>query len=220
LLTTDLPRPPQGVSFGEAPQAVDIAAPFTLTQDTTVCLPRPAGLAGELAVYHYQAGSWDALPPAPPRDSLVCGVTTSFSPFVVGALALPQERREQGIAHALGGIARTLGWELTETIRERSRGADGVGSRVKVANLPQSSTQGDDATMTDLLTSGTEIEMTSAPVDRATAPMVRAWARGDKADFNNTPFDGRTQDGEIVSVPFRTEASLSLWGYQARESRH
>ena len=111
-----------------------------------------------------------------------------------------QERREQGIAHALGGIARTLGWELTETIRERSRGADGVGSRVKVAKLPQSSTQGDDATMTDLLTSGTEIEMTSAPIDRATAPMVRAWARGDKADFNNTPFDGRTQDGEIVSV--------------------
>ena len=111
-----------------------------------------------------------------------------------------QERREQGIAHALGGIARTLGWELTETIRERSRGADGVGSRVKVANLPQTSTQGDDATMADLLTSGTEIEMTSAPIDRATAPMVRAWARGDKADFNNTPFDGRTQDGEIVSV--------------------
>ena len=111
-----------------------------------------------------------------------------------------QERREQGIAHALGGIARTLGWELTETIRERSRGADGVGSRVKVAKLPQSSTQGDDATMTDLLTSGTEIEMTSAPVDRATAPMVRTWARGDKADFNNTPFDGRTQDGEIVSI--------------------
>jgi len=111
-----------------------------------------------------------------------------------------QERREQGIAHALGGIARTLGWELTETIRERSRGADGVGSRVKVANLPQTSTQGDDATMADLLTSGTEIEMTSAPIDRATAPMVRTWVKGDKADFNNTPFDGRTQDGEIVSV--------------------
>ncbi len=111
-----------------------------------------------------------------------------------------QERREQGIAHALGGIARTLGWELTETIRERSRGADGVGSRVKVANLPQSSTQGDDATMADLLTSGTEIEMTSAPVDPTTAPMVRTWAKGDKADFNNTPFDGRTQDGEIASI--------------------
>jgi len=38
-----------------------------------------------------------------------------------------QERREQGIAHALGGIARTLGWELTEPSGNAPAGRTGSG---------------------------------------------------------------------------------------------
>jgi len=149
-------------------------------------------------------------------------------------------RREQGLEHGLGAIARVTGWNLVETIRNRSRGSPGA-DPVAISNAPSiSPPEGgmalmadpfgrgayDDrgnlgaakgADLSDLLDAGTEIAMTLNPSQSSgdpspgfgeRTPPVRAWASGNRTKFKGRPFEGRTQDGEVLSAHIGMDMSF------------
>jgi len=149
------------------------------------------------------------------------------------------DRAVGGLEHGLGAIARVTGWNLVETIRNRSRG--GSAGATTVVNAPGLSLaeSGDDsmtdpfgrgihdgrgnievvegADLSDLLDAGTEIAVTLNPSqggdDPSSAfgerpPNARAWMSGSRTDFDSRPFEGRTQDGEVLAAHIGLDMSF------------
>jgi len=136
---------------------------------------------------------------------------------------LTQERREQGIKHALGAFGRTAGWDLVEAIRNRSRNSTVQAERFEITNLP---TFG----VIDMGTPGSSIKLSSIDLSRlldseiriafnpqvaqasessGKSPLFRAWINASKTDVRSNPFGGRTQDGEMVVGRFGVDAAYA-----------
>jgi hypothetical protein len=85
LWTTD-PGVPSGFAVGEPATWYEIhPSTATLSGPATVCVPFGSGPAGWTPVLlHYGLGGWEELLPASVtyNPNIVCGPTTSFSPFV------------------------------------------------------------------------------------------------------------------------------------------
>jgi len=126
---------------------------------------------------------------------------------------LTQERREEGIEHALGAFGRTAGWDLVETIRDRSRTTDGQGQAFEITNLSGFGTSGIDRPrptsmdLFELLERDAEVRVTfnpqvaQAPGSESSnkSPLLRAWLRANRTDLRSDPFEGRTQEGGVTT---------------------
>jgi hypothetical protein len=77
-----------GFSFGSPAQYVDISTTATFTGSVTVCLSYAGvtfGGSGTPALYHYSGGAWhDITTSVDTLNQIICGTTSSLSPFVVG----------------------------------------------------------------------------------------------------------------------------------------
>jgi len=127
---------------------------------------------------------------------------------------LTRERREQGIKHALGAFGRAAGWDLIETIRDRSRNSAVQVKAFEITNLPAfgvidmgtpgSSIKLSSIDLSELLNSeiriafNPQVAQTSASEPSGNTPLVRAWVNASKTDIRSTPLEGRTQEGEMI----------------------
>ena len=143
--------PPAGVIFSLMTDiALDQAdgTPVT-TLTTTLCLPT-IGVPGSRtrAVYHYTAPNWSDIDRGDTRPGLICGITTTFSPFAVGyasAVSTVTRLNEQILSRAsqviiagtLAAVARRV-----ETIGEDTRGGSPPPSAPVVQLGGQSSLHG------------------------------------------------------------------------------
>ena len=112
-------RPPTA-RFATSERIVEISLNVRLPQDSTavVCLPLAFNDLPESQqlVYHLPQGEseWRALPRAePPSQGLVCGVVTTFSPFVVGTVERPDTSPAELAAEG-GDKSITLNWANPE----------------------------------------------------------------------------------------------------------
>jgi len=126
---------------------------------------------------------------------------------------LTQERREEGIEHALGAFGRATGWDLVETIRDRSRTTGGQGQAFEITNLPSFGSSGVDRPrptsldLFELLERDAEVRVTfnpqvaqgSASESSSKSPLLRAWLKANRTDLRSDPFEGRTQEGEVTT---------------------
>jgi len=140
---------------------------------------------------------------------------------------LTRERREQGIEHALAAFGRTAGWDLAETIRNRSRNRAVQGKAFEITNLPTlgvidmgtpgTSIRLSSIDLSELLERDAEIRIAFNPqVAQASrsessgkSPLVRAWIKASKTDVESDPFEGRTQEGEMVIGRFGVDAAYA-----------
>jgi hypothetical protein len=97
-LTTSATGPvvPSGFSLGDPPTYYDISTTAGFSGGVTVCISYsgfafPAGQSpSSLRMLHYDNGTWvDITDGVNTEDETVCGRTTSFSPFVIGAQSAP-----------------------------------------------------------------------------------------------------------------------------------
>jgi len=126
---------------------------------------------------------------------------------------LTQERREEGIEHALDAFGRAAGWDLVETIRDRSRTTAGQGQAFEITNLPSFGSSGVDRprptsmNLFELLERDAEVRVTFNPqVAQASesgssnkSPLLRAWLKASRTDLRSDPFEGRTQEGKVTT---------------------
>jgi len=136
---------------------------------------------------------------------------------------LTRERRERGIKHALGAFGRVAGWDLAETIRNRSRNSAVQAKAFEISNLPTFGATNPSAAGSSIKLSGidlselleTEIRMTFNPqVAQASgssgkSPLVRAWIKASRTDLESDPFEGRTQEGEMIIGRFGIDAAYA-----------
>jgi len=136
---------------------------------------------------------------------------------------LTQERRERGIEYALGAFGRAAGWDLVETIRNRSHNSTVQAKAFEITNLPAFG-------IINMGTPGTSIEMSSIDLSRlldseikiafnpqvaqvsqsgssGKSPLVRAWINASRSDVESSPFEGRTQEGELTIGRFGIDAA-------------
>jgi alpha-tubulin suppressor-like RCC1 family protein len=117
--TTALDAPP--LTANCSPQvAIDISTTAAFVGAATVCLD-PAQLgatcAADAALYHWSSGSgWTKLPaPASAPAGLVCGLTTSFSPFAVFAPATVQQAQSLTFGALTAQVIGTAPFGLSAT---------------------------------------------------------------------------------------------------------
>jgi len=135
---------------------------------------------------------------------------------------LTQERRERGIKHALGAFGRATGWDLVETIRDRSHTTATQGEAFEITSLPSVGPSSDglrppSIEPSELLKRDAEIRLTfnspladtspSESLDKS--PLVRAWLKAGKTDVESDLFAGRTQEGEMVIGRFGIDAAYA-----------
>jgi len=207
---------PDGVLVEAAPTTVAIEA----NQSTTLL---------ELATDDDGVDELDATVTVTLEEAAATDYTVAAAPdnrasiTVIDNDGLTREQRERGIKHALGAFGRAAGWDLAETIRNRSRDTAQQGKAFEIVNLPSFGSSGIDRPrpmsmdLFDLLERDAEIRMTfnppsaeASPSDSSdNSPLVRAWIKGSKTDVRSNPFDGRTQEGEVVIGRFGIDATYA-----------
>jgi hypothetical protein len=85
--------PPSGFALGSPPTYFDIQTTAQFSGSVDICVPYdPSTLAQgayEPGLYHYENGEWvNVTTTYDAQSGLICGSTTSFSPFAVGTVAI------------------------------------------------------------------------------------------------------------------------------------
>jgi len=215
--------------------AIAVADPDGILADTApteVMIPADQGMfVFELETHDDEVDELDATvtvtleEPSDGNYTIAAAPDNSASIKVTDDDGLTRERREEGIKHALGTFGRAAGWDLAETIRDRSRNTAVQGAAFEITNLPGFGPSNVhrprplSMDLSELLERDTEIRVTfnpqvaqalpSASESSDKSPLVRAWIKASRTDVESDPFEDRTQEGEMVIGRFGVDVAYA-----------
>lgn len=142
--TSTAPEVPSGFKLGDPPTYYDISTTATFSSSVTICINyNDAGMINEagLKLLHYQDGAWtDVTTSLSTFFNLICGRTTSLSPFALAEKVTAEYvYNEVKSFHLDSGIERALLAKLDEVIAvgDKENAKNVLGAFVNLVNAQE-----------------------------------------------------------------------------------